>query len=61
MNTKPWYKSKELWLAIIGIANTVSKSLGGPGVEPTPELVSAWIGLIGAVRLFFTRTKLSLK
>lgn len=61
-NKKPWYKSKEIALIAIGIYNMVAMAFGSlPHVDPTPELIAAYLGVIAAVRLFFTETKLSLK
>lgn len=57
---KPFYKSKEVWVVILTIMNTVSYYAGGPAIEPTPELLTAIIGAVGAIRVLLTETKLAL-
>lgn len=59
--SKPFYQSKEVWVGVIAILNTISHYLGGPSLEPTPELLSAIVGLLVAIRVFFTASKLSLR
>jgi hypothetical protein len=56
---KPWYKSKELWMALFPLVNAGLEGLGLPAINLTPQFYVAWIGLIGAVRAFFTKTKLT--
>lgn len=61
-NTKAWCKSKEMAAFLIFIYNGVAYLTGTlPSVEPTPELVTAYVSAVAAIRLFFTETKLSLK
>lgn len=59
--TKPFYKSKELWIALFGVYNLLGDALGLPHIEPTEEFIAAIIGAIAAVRVLFTETKLTLK
>ena len=61
METKPFYTSKEVWIGVIAILNIVFNLIGLPSIEPTPEFYGALIGLIVAVRVFVTQSKLSLK
>jgi len=60
-NTKKWWKSKELWMALFPLVNAGLRGLGLPSIDLGPEFYVAWIGLIGAVRAFFTKTKLTLR
>lgn len=61
MNKKPWYKSKELWMAVFPLVNAALRGVGLPSIDLGPEFYVSWIGLIGAVRAFFTKTKLTLR
>ena len=58
---KPLYKSKEVWIGVLAIVNVIFSYFGMPSVEPTPELLSAIIGVLVAIRVLYTETKLSLK
>ena len=59
--TKSIFKSKEVWVAVIGLLNYGLAGIGWPSIEPTPELLAAIIGALLAIRVLFTETKLSLK
>lgn len=59
-NRKSWYKSKELWMALFPLVNARLRAVGLPSIDLSPQFYVAWIGLIGAVRAFFTKTKLTL-
>lgn len=59
-NRKLWYKSKELWMALFPLVNAGLRAVGLPSIDLSPQFYVAWIGLIGAVRAFFTKTKLTL-
>lgn len=56
MNTKPFWTSKELWLVGIGVANYLLNSFGYPSFEPTPEIYTALLVLIAAVRGWLTQS-----
>jgi len=60
-NQKEFWKSKELWMAVFPLVNAALRGLGLPSIDLGPEFYVAWIGLIGAVRAFFTKTKLTLR
>lgn len=59
-NQKRWYKSKELWMAVFPVVNIILRSLDLPSIELTEGFYAGWIALIGATRLFFTKTKLTI-
>ena len=61
MNTKPFYKSKEVWLALFAIYNIAADNTGLPHIEPTEAFIAAIIAAIAAVRVLYTQTKLTLK
>ncbi len=51
---KQWYDSKELWVALVGIANIVLSKLGIAHIELTPELYGLLLALMGYFRMFHT-------
>lgn len=60
--TKAFYKSKEFWVGIFAIYNVVANSVGFlPHIEPTAGFLAAVVGLMTALRLFFTESKLALR
>lgn len=62
MQSKPFYKSKEVWIALFAIYNIAADATSVlPHIEPTPEFLSAIIVAIGAVRVLFTESKLTIK
>lgn len=58
--TKSFWKSKELWVVALGALNYVLNYFSLPSLEPTPELYGALLVLVGALRLWFTKAKLTL-
>lgn len=60
MDSKPIYKSREVWIGAIAFLNYILSAFGLPSVEPTPELLTAMIGLMVAVRVFLTEAKISI-
>lgn len=59
--SKPVYKSKEVWLALFGLYNIAASQIGIPHIEPTDAFIAAIIGAIGAIRILYTESKLTIK
>jgi hypothetical protein len=60
-DVKMWYDSKEIWVAVFGIGNYLLNYFGLPSFEPTPAFYTALITVLGALRLWFTESKLALR
>jgi len=60
-NKKKFWQSKELWMAFFPLVNAALRGAGLPSIDLGPQFYVAWIGLIGAVRAFFTKTKLTFR
>ena len=58
MNTKLAWKSKELWLSVGVILNSVLNIYGLPSIPMTPEVVGAVGVLFFALRRWFTDSQL---
>lgn len=61
METKPFFSSKELYVVFFGILNLAFSKYGLPSIEPSPELYSALLIVMGVLRAFYTEAKLSFK
>ena len=58
MKVKAWYTSKEIWVAIFGVVNYFLNWLGWPSFEPTAEFYGALVIVMGAIRAYWTDSKL---
>ncbi|MAH46453.1 hypothetical protein CMI37_11515 [Candidatus Pacearchaeota archaeon] len=58
---KAFYKSKEVLLGLLVLADALLNAVGFPAVELTPALLLGVVGVLVLLRLFFTKSKLTLR